>query len=128
MIGWVLPAAVLLSAEPARADETPFEPAARSFADAASCAAHLGAVVADAGAQGHEAVRGPYAIAEGDIRIHMVRAEGSGHRIREHRCLGKALSGRTWHHSMASAGEAFTVDSIARKAEWLKQRAPQQQQ
>jgi hypothetical protein len=58
--------------------------------------------------------------------VHMVRAEGSGHRIWEHRCLGKDLSSRSWNHSMEAAEEAFTVESAALKAEWLNKDSPKQ--
>src|SRR3546814_2554857 len=76
----------------------------------------------EARGQDYVAVEGPYAIAEGDVRIHMVRAEGSGHRIREHRCLGAELGARDWPHGMGTgdAEEPFTIESVARKAEWLK--------
>src|SRR3546814_20907311 len=56
----------------------------------------------EARGQDYVAVEGPYAIAEGDVRIHMVRAEGSGHRIREHRCLGAELGARDWPHGMGT--------------------------
>ncbi|HWH17513.1 MAG TPA: hypothetical protein VNT77_04130 [Allosphingosinicella sp.] len=119
-----LPLALLLFAAPAAAEEAKFEPSAESFADAAACRAHLqGIVVA---ATGYEHVRGPYDIAAGDVRIHMVRAEGSGHRIWEHRCLDQQLSARSWHHSMEADEEEFTVESVVAKADWLKKGAPQQ--
>jgi hypothetical protein len=116
--------AVLLLASPAAAEEAKFEPAAERFADAAACRSHLEGLVA--AAKGYDAVRGPYPIAEGDVRIHMVRAEGSGHRIWEHRCLAEKLSARSWHHGMEQPEEEFTVESAAKKAEWLKKDAPQQ--
>lgn len=116
---------LLLCAAAAPADEAPFDPAPERFADAEACVGHLRILAADAEGQGYEAVRGPYEIAAGDIRIHMVRAEGAGHRIWEHRCLGQALASRTWHHGMKGA-EEFTIDSVAREAEWLKQDAPEQ--
>lgn len=101
-------------------------PSAQSFTDAGACHSHLETLVADT--SGYDAVRGPYAIADGDIRAHMVKAEGSGHRIWEHRCLAEKLSARSWHHSMAPAEEPFTIESVARSAEWLKQPAADQQQ
>jgi hypothetical protein len=107
------------------ADETPFEDSARRFADAAACKAHLAAMAADARRQDYDAVEGPYDLAAGDVRIHMVRAEGSGHRIAEHRCLEARLSGRNWRHAMVEE-EEFTVESVARRAPWLKKGAGQQ--
>jgi hypothetical protein len=100
--------------------ETPFEPASRSFADAATCEAHLAALAGTARSGGFDAVQGPYEVAAGDIRIHTVRAEGSGHRIAEHRCLAAELSARSWTHVMAAAEPEWTVESAARSAPWLK--------
>lgn len=122
----LLSALLLMASVPAAAEEAAFEPSALVFADAAACRAHLESEAAKAGAANYDAVRGPYSIAEGDVRVHMVRAEGSGHRIWEHRCAGKDLSSRTWNHSMEAAEEAFTVESVARRAEWLKKDAPKQ--
>jgi hypothetical protein len=123
MIGLLLVAS-MLQAAPADAAEAPFEPAVELFADAAACRLHLEGLVA--AAKDYDAVRGPYAISEGDIRIHMVRAEGSGHRIWEHRCLAEKLSARSWNHSMAPADEPFTLESAAARAEWLKKDGPKQ--
>ncbi|HEY9553197.1 hypothetical protein [Allosphingosinicella sp.] len=118
MIHTLLPLLALASAEPVE-----FKPSAERFADAATCRVHLEELVGEARGQDYVAVEGPYAIAEGDVRIHMVRAEGSGHRIREHRCLGAELGARDWPHGMGTgdAEEPFTIESVARKAEWLKQ-------
>jgi hypothetical protein len=120
--------ALLLAAAPAEAieGEEPFSASADLFADAPACRVRLQAEAAKAQAARYDAVRGPYEIAEGDVRVHMVRAEGVGHRIWEHRCLGKELSSRTWNHSMETAEEAFTVESAVRSAEWLKKDAPKQ--
>ena len=117
MIRALLPLPLLLLAA---AGEAPFEPVAERFADAAACKAHLAGLAETARGEAWEAVKGPYAIAPDDVRIHMVRAEGSGHRIAEHRCLGAALAARSWHHSMEAAEEAFTIESVLRTAEWLK--------
>ncbi len=105
--------------------ETPFEASAQSFADSAACKAFLATRAGEARGQGFDAVEGPYEISAGDVRIHTVRAEGRGHRIDEQRCLGAALSGRNWRHSLeeeqAERQEpAFTVDSVVRSAPWLK--------
>lgn len=100
--------------------ETPFEAAPQSFADAAACKAFLAARAGEARGQGFDAVEGPYELAAGDVRIHTVRAEGRGHRIDEQRCLGAALSGRSWSHSLEEEEEPFTVESAARSAAWLK--------
>lgn len=112
--------ALLLLLAAAAPDETPFEDSASSFADAAACKAHLIGVATDARAGDYDAVEGPYEIAAGDVRIHMVRAEGPGHRIAEHRCLAEKLSGRSWNHRMEPEEEPFTVESVARTAPWLK--------
>lgn len=117
MIRAFLPLPLLLLAA---AGEAPFQPAGARFPDAAACKAHL-AALADAARGGTwEAVKGPYDLAADDVRIHMVRPEGSGHRIAEHRCLGAALDARSWHHSMEAEEEAFTIESVLRTAEWLK--------
>ena len=119
-------AAVLLAAVPAAAaEEVPFEPSAEVFADADACKAHLGAFVADARRGSAAAVEGPYEIAAGDVRAHMVLVSGSGHRITEHRCLAEKLSTRSWRHSMDGSEEeaAPTIESMA--ADWLKKRRPE---
>ena len=118
MIGLIL----LLAAA---AEETPFEAGAERFADAAGCKAHLATMAADARGGGYDAVEGPYELAAGDVRIHLVRSEGKGHRIAEHRCLAEKLSGRSWSHSMEAEEEPFTVESVARSAPWLKKGAGQ---
>lgn len=113
----------------AAAETVPFEPSAERFADAVACRVHLEELVGEARRQDYVAVEGPYAIAAGDVRIHMVRAEGNGHRIQEHRCLGAQLSVRDWRHGMgtADADEPFTIESVARKAEWLKKGSGEEQ-
>jgi hypothetical protein len=111
----------------AQAEPAAFEPDDRSFADAAACQAHLVTLAEAARASGDEIVEGPYGIAPGDVRIHMIRADGDGHRITEHRCLDAALASRSWRHSMAGAEQEFTIESVARDAEWLKQDAPEQE-
>ena len=124
MLGAIL---VLVMAPAAAPDEEArFEASSEVFADAAACRGRLEAETAKAQAGRYDAVRGPYEIAEGDVRVHLVKAEGTGHRIWEHRCLGKELSSRSWNHSMEAAEEAFTVESAARTAEWLKKDAPKQ--
>ncbi len=128
ILGIVLSAAVMVLSAPAavQADEARFEASSDLFADAAACRIRLDAEVKKAQAARYDAVRGPYEIAEGDVRVHMVRAEGTGHRIWEHRCLDKALSSRTWRHSMEAEEEAFTVESAVQTAEWLKKPVPEQ--
>ena len=101
-------------------EETPFEPSSRTFADAAACKAFLAGEVAEARRGGFDAAEGPYVLAAGDVRIHTVQAAGVGHRIHEQRCLAEKLSGRSWTHSMVAEEEEFTVESVARKAPWLK--------
>jgi hypothetical protein len=104
------------------AGDLPFEPSAEQFADAAACKARLAELSEEARRQDYDAVEGPYAIAAGDVRIHTVRAEGRGHRIAEHRCLIAVLGERSWTHSLEPDEVEFTVESVARSAEWLKQR------
>lgn len=120
-----LPFVALLAA--AAPGEAPFEPSPERFSDAAACRAHLGTIVAEARRAGFDAAVGPYALAPADLRAHTVRAEGSGHRISEYRCDAARLSARSWIHSMAPPEEAFTVESVARGADWLKHRGRQQQ-
>ena len=104
----------------AASEETPFDPSTESFPDAAACKARLAGLASEARTAGVDAVEGPYEVTAGDIRIHTVRAEGSGHRIAEHRCLAAKLSTRSWTHAMANAEPEWTVDSAARTAPWLK--------
>lgn len=101
-------------------EETPFQPSTETFADAAACTARLSGLAAEARGGGFDAVEGPYELAAGDTRIHTVRAEGSGHRIAEHRCLAEKLSARSWTHAMAGAETEWTVESAARNAPWLR--------
>lgn len=108
-------------------DDTPFEPARETFADAAACKAFLAARADEARGRDFDAVEGPYRLEAADVRIHTVRAEGKGHRIEETRCLDKALSARSWKHAMVDDDQPFTVESVARSAPWLK-KAPGQQQ
>jgi hypothetical protein len=107
----------------AASEETPFSASAETFADAAACKARLAVLAAEARGGAYDAVEGPYDVAEGDARIHSVRAEGAGHRIAEHRCLAEKLSSRSWTHEMETAQADFTVESAARAAPWLKKRA-----
>jgi hypothetical protein len=119
----LLPLALLAVPAPlAASDEVPFEPSSLAFADAGACRAHLVSLVADARRASPVAAEGPYEIAAGDVRAHMVLVAGSGHRITEHRCLAEKLSARTWRHSMDGSDddEEETIDSMAAKAEWLK--------
>ncbi len=117
----------LLLAAPAAAAEEPFEPGGQDFADAASCKAHLARLALEAKGFGYAAIEGPYDVAPGDVRAHFVSREGSGHRITEHRCHQAELSSRSWTHSMAEAEPEFTVESVARTAEWLKKGADKQE-
>jgi hypothetical protein len=114
---------LLFAAAPlAASDEVPFEPSASVFANASACKAHLGAAAAIARSAAHVGVEGPYEIASGDVRTHVVLVAGSGHRITEHRCLAEKLSSRTWRHSMdgSEGEEPETIETMAAKAEWLK--------
>jgi hypothetical protein len=119
---------LLLAAAPALAQEAKFEPQGDRFADAGACRIYLEQRVAEARGDDYVAVRGPYAIGPGDVRIHMVRSDGDGHVITEYRCLDSELSVRSWRHSMTGdADEPATVESMARDAEWLKKDGPKQQ-
>ena len=92
----------LLLAAPASAadqDEVPFKPV-RELASAAACLALLVDEVRAARAASAMAAEGPYEIAPGDLRMHRVDVAEQGHRITEQRCLGFALSMRSWVHAM----------------------------
>ena len=118
---------LLVGAAAVPAGEAPFEASERSFADAAACKAFLDASAGEARGLGFDAVEGPYEVAAGDVRIHTVRADGQGHRIDEQRCIGAALSGRSWRHSLEEDEPApFTVEAVARSAAWLKKATGQQ--
>jgi hypothetical protein len=120
MIHSLAAAVLLLAAAPVHAEETPFEPSNTSFADADACRARLQELAETARREGNEAVEGPYALAAGDVRIHIVAVDGRGHRISEHRCAGAALASRSWRHSMEDETSDFTVESVVRSAQWLK--------
>jgi hypothetical protein len=128
----LLLAAAAANAAPHRGEalEPPeFRAASERFTDASSCRTHLGRLIAEARASGFDAAEGPYELAAGDVRAHTVRAEGHGHVIAEYRCAGAELGERRWTRSMASGGgaeEEFTVESVARRAEWLKHARGQQ--
>ena len=115
----LLPLLFLAAAE----EETPFTQLA-SFATEAACDVRLREMAAEARAGSWVAVEGPYTIAAGDRRIHMVQAMAGGHSITERRCLGSELSTRSWEHSMggAASDEPDTIESMAADAEWLKKR------
>ncbi len=114
--------AILLLFAAATAGDLPFEPSAERFADADACKARLAELSDEARRRDYDAVEGPYALEAGDVRIHTVRAEGRGHRIAEHRCLAAELGARSWTHSLEDEEAEFTVESVARTAEWLKHR------
>jgi hypothetical protein len=119
----LLPLILLAAAAPLAAeDEVPFEPSASLFANASACRAHLVQSLAHARHAAHVAAEGPYEIASGDVRTHVVQISGSGHRITEQRCLFEKLSSRSWRHSMggAESEEPETIETMAAKAEWLK--------
>ena len=117
----LLAATAAVAAPDPGAEPAEFEAAQERFADAAACRTHLSGLVTRARADGFDAAEGPYELTEGDVRAHTVRAEGAGHRIAEYRCEEARLSARSWTHSMAAEEEEFTVESVARRAEWLKQ-------
>ncbi len=119
----ILPLSLLIAAPALAAPgEAPFAASNQSFAIAAACRTRLMEIVAEARQANHVAIEGPYEVAAGDVRAHLVRISGSGHRITEHRCAGEKLSTRTWRHSMDGAEDEApeTIDSMAAKAEWLK--------
>jgi hypothetical protein len=125
----LLPLLLAAAAEPrAEPDDLPeFRPAAERFADAAGCRTHLVSLVRGARGQGFDAAEGPYDFEPGDVRAHAVRFEGSGHRIFEYRCLAERLGSRNWTRSMGPPEEEFTVESVARRAPWLKNGGREQQ-
>jgi hypothetical protein len=118
---------LLLAGATAGIGETPFEPGADSFRTAAECKARLAAIADEARRGAFDAIEGPYDVASGDVRVHIVAAEGKGHRIAEHRCLAEKLSSRSWAHRMEEDLPEFSVDSVARSSAWLKQGAAQKQ-
>lgn len=124
----LIAAPLLLAAAAPHVDpELPdFEASSERFADAAGCRAHILRLVADARRTGFDAAEGPYDFEAGDVRAHTVRSEGPGHRIAEYRCLSEQLSARSWTHVLVQAEEEFTIESVARRAEWLKNGARQQ--
>ena len=124
----LLPLLAAAAPEHREAPEPPeFRRAAASLADAAGCRTHLARLVVEARSSGFDAAEGPYELAAGDVRAHTVRAEGHGHRIAEYRCAAAELSERSWTRSMAGeAEEEFTVESVARRAGWLKHGGRQQ--
>jgi len=109
---FLLAAAVPAHDEPVIPD---FAASTERFADAAGCRAHMAGVVSAARTSGFAAAEGPYQFEAGDVRAHTVRAEGSGHRIAEYRCLAERLAARSWVHAMEAAEEDFTVESAARR-------------
>ncbi len=119
-----LAAILLLGTAAALAEEAPFEPGNKAFADAAGCKSHLVTLLSEAKAFSYAAAEGPYEVAAGDVRIHLVAAEGAGPRITEHRCQAEKFSSRSWTHSMAESEEDFTVEKVARSAEWMNQAKP----
>lgn len=119
---FALAAAHLLAAAPHSEPEIPdFQASTERFADAAGCSAHMSSLVAAARAAGSAAAEGPYDVEAGDVRAHIVTAEGRGHRIAEYRCLAEQLSARSWTHSIAALQEEeFTIESVARRAPWFQ--------
>jgi hypothetical protein len=105
------------------ADVTPFH-AVSSYSSAEQCRDRLSGIVRDA--RGYDAVRGPYALAEGDVRIHLVRAEGGGHVVTEHRCIGIDHETRSWRHALGTEDEAVTIEGWAARAPWLQKGAAEQ--
>ena len=104
------PSAQSLSEAPVEAG---FIASTRAFADASACARHLVELVRASKPPAYDNAVGPYAIAPGDIRAHRVKAQDWGHDIEEHRCLGAALSLRSWTHSMSDV-KPITVDDIGK--------------
>ena len=82
-------------------------------APASAISRHL---LADARGGDFDAVEGPYTIAPADVRAHMVRAEGLGHRISEFRCAGAQLSSRSWVERMDHRADgAFSIEAASRR-------------
>ena len=105
----------------ALADPPDFPPAAEHFSDAGACRGHLQQIVDAARGESFDAVEGPYALADADVRAHTVRADGFGHRIDEYRCAGPDFSARSWLERIdRSADGAYSIESLA-GAQWLEQ-------
>ena len=112
---------LLAFASVALADPPDFSPAAEHFADAPACRGRLQQIVDAARGDGFDAVEGPYALADADVRAHTVRADGFGHRIDEFRCAGADFSARSWLERLdRSADGAYSIEALA-GAKWLEQ-------
>ena len=121
MLRILLALPLLALASAAAADPPEFENAPDRFGDAGECLGHLQRLVDSARDGDFDAVEGPYALSASDVRAHMIRAEGLGHRVSEYRCEGAQLSARTWIERMDHSAEgAFSIESLA-GAEWLEQ-------
>ena len=115
---FALPLLALASA--AAADPPEFENAPDRFGDATECLGHLQLLVDSARGGDFDAVEGPYVLGASDVRAHMIRAEGLGHRISEYRCVDAQLSARTWVERMDERADgAFSIESLA-GAQWLE--------
>ena len=116
---------LLAFASAAVADPPEFENAPDRFGDAGECLGHLQSLVDAARGGDFDAVEGPYALSADDVRAHMIRAEGLGHRVSEYRCEGAQLSARSWVERMDHRADgAFSIESLA-GAEWLEQGSSQ---
>ena len=116
---FALPLLALASA--ASADPPEFENAPERFIDARECQGHLQQIVDTARGGDFDVVEGPYALSPSDVRAHMIRADGLGHRVSEYRCEDAQLSARTWIERMDHRADgAFSIESLA-SAQWLEQ-------
>ena len=122
MIRALLALPLLAASAAVAASEPPeFEISPEAFADAGACLGHLQRLIADARGGDFDAVEGPYTLGAADVRAHMVRAEGLGHRISEFRCAGAQLSSRSWIERMDHRADgAFSIEALA-GAQWLEQ-------
>jgi hypothetical protein len=103
----------------AAAGEPPPFGSEQTFGSTSECVLHLDILAGEARGQRLDAVKGPYEVSPGDLRIHTVQAEGSGHLIHEHRCEESRFSSRSWTHSLEGSEEEFTVESVVRRAPLL---------
>lgn len=97
-----------------------FAPAPQHFSNAADCTRHLGSLIRETSGQPITAVaRGPYPMGPDEQRAHIVQRDGAGHRIIEYRCLGPALSSRSWRRALTADAPLPTIESMAANAAWL---------
>lgn len=92
--------------------EAVFAPAGDRFSSAANCSVYLSRLVAQLSTDSaYEAARGPYPVAEGDVRAHAIRAVDGGHQVLEYRCIGPVIEARSWT-ALTGGVIPFTLEDI----------------